>query len=91
MGRPVTGRALLAAVVLAALSLLIVVLAVAWAMPAHAGRPRLVPLCTCTSQPYTRTGEVVGCEGWVECAEPTSWGYGQRGADGSLTFVRASP
>ena len=84
-----TERALLAAVVLAALSLLIVVLAVAWAMPAHAGRPRLVPLCTCTSQPYLRVGEVTGCEGWVACEEPTQWGYGLRGDDGSLTFAVA--
>lgn len=63
------------------------------AMKAHAGNQRLlVPLATCTSQPYLRVGEVNGCEGWTESTDGSeAWGYGRRGADGVMRFVRITP
>lgn len=63
------------------------------AMDAHAGGDRrLVPLATCTSQPYLRVGEVNGCEGWTESTDGSeAWGYGRRGADGVMRWVRITP
>ena len=63
------------------------------AIRADAGNERsLVPLATCTSQPFLREGEIHGCDGWAESTDGSAaWGYGRRGADGVVRWVRATP